>query len=93
MIKRLTTAIALLASAAVLAVGGVALAQSTGRAHHKKATHHAVKAKQRAAHASESASESAGETSGESSESAPSDGPGGHEDPPGEVDQQFEGEQ
>lgn len=33
------------------------------------------------------------EASGSESENAPSDGPGGHADPPGNVDNQFDGEQ
>ena len=43
MIKRLTTATAVLAGAAVMAVSGVAIAQSGTGAAHKKATHHVAK--------------------------------------------------
>ncbi len=41
--------------------------------------------------AGESTTETAGESSGESSDQA--DGPGGHEDPAGNVDHQFQGEE
>jgi hypothetical protein len=43
--------------------------------------------------ATSSANPSEGETSGEGESQTESDGPGGHEDPPGNVDYQFEGEQ
>jgi hypothetical protein len=108
MIKRFTTITAILATAAALTVGGVAVAQSGSKPHHKKATHHATRHAVR--HAAETtgpdtdnvqsgdtttpdtgsaAATSETSSSETASESAPSDGPGGHEDEPGaEVDHQ-----
>ena len=105
MIKRFSTITAILATAAALTVGGVAVAQGGGQAHHKKATHHAIRHTVR--HAAETTGPDtdnvqSGDTTtpdtgsaatapedSTASESAPSDGPGGHEDEPGaEVDHQ-----
>jgi hypothetical protein len=52
MIKRFTTITAVLASAAVIAFAGVAVAQTGSKVHHKKATHHAIKHKKHLSHAS-----------------------------------------
>jgi N-acetylmuramoyl-L-alanine amidase CwlA len=109
MIRRFTTITAILSTAALMAAGGIALAQGTS---HKKVTHHAAKHASRASHASETTGvdtdsvQSGDQTTpdavaspasaGEeqSSELAGNDGPGGHEDEAGaEVDHQFEGEE
>jgi hypothetical protein len=86
MIKRVLAILAALVIGAVSAGGGVALAAKHHPTHHK-AAHKSALAKRAAAE---------GETPGteSSEESEPGDGPGGHEDEPGgEVDHQFEGEE
>jgi len=65
-------------------LGGVALASSGG----------GPKADTTVSQAVESSEAPGTETeSGSETEGAESDGPGGHEDPPGNVDHQFEGEE
>jgi hypothetical protein len=80
MTKRLIAILAALAIAAMTAGGGVAYAQ-----HHAAKTHHATHHK--AKHAAPQGTE--GEET--ATEEGVGDGPGGHEDPAGEVDHQFEG--
>ena len=97
MIKRLIRITAILAVAAMTAAGGVAFAK--GGVHHHKAAHHA--AVHHAAVVDNDTVQSGDQTTPDpvgasaaaetGSEETPSDGPGGHEDPPGEVDNQEEG--
>ena len=95
-IKRIT---ALAAVLALTTLGGVAIAQTSGHRAAKPAaaeattpdTDHVQQGDQTTpdgaagASSTETADEAAGESSGQS------DGPGGHEDPAGNVDHQFKG--
>ncbi|MEP7060293.1 MAG: hypothetical protein ABI828_06135 [Actinomycetota bacterium] len=97
----------LVAGSAVLvligSVGGAALASSKHAAPAKPATSETTTAPdtdnvqqgdQTTPDTTGTSSEATGETSGESSgEGAPSDGPGGHADPAGNVDHQFDGQE
>lgn len=72
---------------AMAAVGPVTAVAATHKHKHKHAHHRVVKKS-----AAETQPASGESTTESASESAPSDGPGGHEDPAGaETDHQFEG--
>jgi hypothetical protein len=83
MTKRLVAIMSGAVLALATAFSGVAYAQ------HHVTKHHAVHHSKAGKHATASESEETGTE--ESTEEGLGDGPGGHEDPPGEVDHQFEG--
>jgi hypothetical protein len=81
--KRLVAIVAAAVMALASAFGGVANAQ-----HHHAAKHHAAHHKL-AKHAAAAESQETGTE--ESTEGGLGDGPGGHEDPAGEANHEFEG--
>src|ERR1700730_6332571 len=83
MIKKLLIAGAL-SGGLVVSAAGAAFATTAS------ASHHVSTARTAAVHHAKAAGETPGESSGES-ETGPSDGPGGHADPAGNVDHQFSG--